>query len=79
MGIFGQLNPGFGVGLAGATIVSLGLFTLSRHGDDIQDNARAKPKATSECVSGRLPITGTSHSDSNVIAFALPRIEFDNR
>jgi hypothetical protein len=34
----GQFNRTFVVGLAGATIVSLGLFTLSRVGGEIGDD-----------------------------------------
>ena len=79
MGNFGQLNRGFGVGLAGATIVSLGLFTLSRAGGEIRDEGRAKLRATSDCVSGRQPIAATFRSDIDVIAFNLPPIQFDSR
>ena len=69
MVIFGQLNRAFVVGLAGATIVSLGLFTLSRAGGEIRDEGRAKLNATANCVSGRQPIAGTFGSDIEVIAF----------
>jgi hypothetical protein len=65
--------------LAGATIVSLGLFTLSRAGGEIRDEGRAKLKATSECVSGRQSIVATSQSDIEVTGFNLPLIQFDNR
>ena len=75
----GQFNRTFVVGLAGATIASLGLFTLSRAGGEIRDAGRATLKATSDCVSGRQPIAGTLHSDIEVIAFNLPPNQFDNR
>ena len=64
----GQFNRTFVVGLAGATIVSLGLFALSRAGE-IRDEGRANLKATSDCVSGRQPFAGTFRSDIEVIAF----------
>jgi hypothetical protein len=79
MVIFGQLNRAFVVGLAGATIASLGLFTLSGAGGGIRDEGRAKLKATSDCGSGRQPFAGTFRSDIEVIAFNLPPIQFDNR
>ena len=37
-----QYNRTFAVGLAGATIASLGLFTLSRADGEIGDGGRAK-------------------------------------
>jgi hypothetical protein len=79
MVILGQLNRAFVVGLAGATIASLGLFTLSLAGGEIRDDGRGKLKATSDCVSGRQPIAGTFRSDIEVTAFNLPPIQFDNR
>ena len=79
MALRGQFNRTFVVGLAGATIASLGLFTLSPAGGEIRDEGRAKLKATSDCVSGRQPIAGTFRSDIEVIAFNLPPIQFDNR
>jgi hypothetical protein len=79
MALRGQFNRTFVVGLAGATIVSLGLFTLSRAGGEIGDGGRAKLKATSDCVSGRQPVAGTFRSDIDVVGFNLPPIEFDNR
>jgi hypothetical protein len=79
MVIFGQLNRAFVVGLAGATIASLGLFTLSRAGGEIRDEGRAKLNATSDCGSGRQQIAATFHSDIEMTAFNLPRIQFDNR
>ena len=60
MVIFGQLNRPFVVGLAGATITSLGLFTLSRAGGEIRDEGRPKLNATSDCVSGRQKLRGLS-------------------
>ena len=45
MALGGQFNRNFVVGLAGATIVSLGLFALSRAGGEIGDVGRAKLKA----------------------------------
>jgi hypothetical protein len=60
MALRGQLNRTFVVGLAGATIASLGLFTLSRAGGEIRDEGLAKLKATSDCVASRQPIAGTS-------------------
>jgi hypothetical protein len=69
MALRGQFNRTFVVGFAGATIVSLGLFTLSRAGGEIRDEGRAKLKATSDCVSGRQPIVATSQSDIEVTAF----------
>ena len=79
MALRGQFNRTFVVGLAGATIASLGLFALSLAGGEIRDEGRAKLKATSACVSGRQPIAGTFRSDIEVIAFNLPPIQFDNR
>ena len=74
MALGGQFNRTFVVGLAGATIVTLGLFTLSRVGGEIGDDGRANLKATSYCVSGRRPIAGTFRSEIEVIAFNLPPI-----
>jgi hypothetical protein len=74
----GQSNRTFLVGLAGATIASLGLFALSLSGGEIRDEGRAKLKATSDCVSGPEPIAGTFRSDIEVLAFNLPPIQFDN-
>jgi hypothetical protein len=79
MTLRGQFNRTFVVGLAGATIASLGLFTLSRAGGEIRDEGRAKLKTMSACVSGRQPIAGTFRSDIEVIAFNLPPNQFDNR
>ena len=77
--IFGQLNRSFVIGLAGATIASLGLFTLSRADGEIRDDGRTKLKATSDCVSGRQQIATTFRSDIEMTAFNLPPIQFDNR
>jgi hypothetical protein len=55
----GQINRAFVIGLAGATIANLGLFTLPRAGGEIKER-RAKLKATSDCVSGRQSIAGLS-------------------
>ena len=79
MALRGQFNRTFVVGLAGATIASLGLFTLSCAGGEIRGEGRAKLKATSDCASGRQPIAGTFRSDIEVTAFNLPLIQFDNR
>jgi len=79
MVIFGQLNRSFVIGLAGATIVSLGLFTLSRAGGEIRDEGRTKLTATSDCISGRQQIATTFRSDIEMTAFNLPPIQFDNR
>ncbi len=79
MALHGQFNRTFAVGLAGATIASLGLFTLSRAGGEIRDGGRAKLKATSDWVSGRQPIAATFRSDIEAIAFNLPPIQFDKR
>jgi hypothetical protein len=79
MALRGQFNRTFVVGLAGTTIASLGLFTLSRAGGEIRDEGRAKFKATSDCVPGRQPIARTFRSDIEVTAFNLPLIQFDNR
>ncbi len=78
-GLHGQFNRTFVVGLAGATIASLGLFTLSRAGGEIRDEGRGKLTATSECFAGRQPIGGDLRSDIEMIAFDLPPIEFDIR
>jgi hypothetical protein len=56
---------------------TIGLFALSLAGGEIRDEGRAKLKSTSDCVSGRQPIAGTFGSE--VIAFNLPPIQFDNR
>ena len=74
MALGGQFNRDFVVGLAGATIVSLGLFALSRAGGEIGDVGRAKLKARSDCVSGRQPIARTFRSDIELIASNLPPI-----
>ena len=71
MALGGQFNRTFVVGLVGATIVTLGLFTLSRVGGEIGDDGRAELKTTSDCVSGREPIAGTIRSDIEMIAFNL--------
>ena len=42
---------------------SLGLFTLSPGGGGIRDEARAKLKGTSDCVSSRQPIAKTFGSE----------------
>ena len=44
----GQFNRTFVVGVAGATIASLGLFTISRAGGEIRDEGRAKLKTMSD-------------------------------
>ena len=56
MVIFGKLNRAFVVGLAGATIASLGLFTLSRAGGEIRDEGRSKSmrRPTASPVDNRL-------------------------
>jgi hypothetical protein len=66
-----QYNRTFAVGLAGATIASLGLFTLSRADGEIGDEGRAKTKATSDWVSSRRPVAANFHSDIEAIAFNL--------
>ena len=75
----GQLNRTFVVALAGATIASLGLFTLSPGDGGIRNDGRAKLKGTSDCVSGRQPIARTFRSDIEVVAFNVPPIQFGNR
>ena len=75
--LHGQFNRTFLVGQAGATIASLGLFTLSRAGE-LRDEGRAEFKAASDRVSGRQPIARTFRSDIEVIAFNSPRIRFSN-
>jgi hypothetical protein len=79
MALRGQFNRTFVVGLAGASIASLGLFTLSRAGGEIRDAGCAKLKATSDCIPGRQRIAATFRSDIEVTAFNLPPIQFDNR
>jgi hypothetical protein len=79
MALRGQFSRTFVVGLAGATIASLGIFSLSRACGEIRDEGLAKLKATSDCVSGRQPYVLTFRSDIEVIAFNLPQIRFDNR
>ena len=79
MALRAQFNRTFVVGLAGATIASLGLFALSRAGGEVGDDGRAKFKATSDCVSGRQQIAATFRSDVEVTAFNLPPIQLDNR
>jgi hypothetical protein len=74
-----QYNRTVAVGLAGATIASLGLFALSDGGGVIRDAGRAKLKATSDRVSGRQPIAATFRSEIGAISFNLPPIQFDNR
>jgi len=64
----GQFNRTFVVGLAGATIASLGLFALSIPGGEIRDEGPAKLKSTSDCVSSRPPIAGAFRSDLEMIA-----------
>jgi hypothetical protein len=81
--IRGQFNRTFVVGLAGATIASLGLFALSCAGScaggRIRDEGCAELKSTSDCVSGQQRIAGTFRSDIEAVAFNLPPIQFDNR
>ena len=79
MALRGQINRTFVVGLAGATIVSLGLFTLSRAGSEIRDEGGGKLTATSNCVTGRPQVATTFRPDLEVTAFNLPPIQFDNR
>ena len=67
MALHGQFKRTFAVGLAGASIVSLGLFALALAGGEIRDG-RAKLKATSDCISSRQQIVGTFRSDIEVIA-----------
>ena len=73
-----QYNRTFAVGLAGATIASLGLFTLSRADGEI-GNGRAKLVAASDRASGRQPIAVTFRSDIGLIAFNPPPVQFDKR
>ena len=68
----GQFNRTFIVGLAGATIASLELCAFSLAAREIADEGRAQLKSTSDCVSGRQPITGTFRSDIEMIASNLP-------
>jgi len=75
----GQFNRTFVVGLAGATIASLGLFALSLAGGEIRDEGRAKLKSTSDCVSSRPPIAGAFHSDLQMIASNFSPISSVNR
>ena len=75
--LHGQFSRTFLVGLAGATIASLGLFTRSRAGE-LRDEGRAELKAASDRVSGRQPIASAFRSDIEGIAFNLPRIRFSN-
>ncbi|MFY9971331.1 MAG: hypothetical protein WAK41_18195 [Roseiarcus sp.] len=79
MALRGQINRTFVVGLAGATIVSLGLFTLSRAGSEIRDEGGGKLTATSNCVTGRPQVATTFRADREVTAFNLQPIQFDNR
>ena len=64
----GQFNRTFVVGLAGATIASLGLFALSIPGGEIRDEGCTELKSTSDCVSNRPPIVGAFRSDLEMIA-----------
>jgi hypothetical protein len=75
----GQLNRTFVVGLAGATIASLGLFALSLAGGEIRDEGRAKLKSTSDCFPGRQPIAGAFRSDLEMIASNFSPIQFGSR
>jgi hypothetical protein len=79
MALRSQVNRTFVVGLVGATIVSFGLFTLSRAGGEIRDWGGGELKTTSNCVAGRPQIAATFRSDREVTAFNLPIIQFDNR
>jgi hypothetical protein len=79
MALRGQFIRNIVVGLAGATIASLGIFSLSRAGGEIRDEGLATLKATSDRVTGRQPNVRTFHSDIEVIAFNLPQIQLDNR
>ena len=65
----GQFNRTFVVGLAGATIASLGLFALSIPGGEIRDEGRTNLNSTTDCVSNRPPIAGAFRSDLEMIAF----------
>ncbi len=71
-----QYNRTFAVGLAGATIASLGLFTLSRVDDKIRDGGRAKIRASSDWVSSRQPVAAPFRSDIEAVAFNL---QFEKR
>jgi len=75
----GQFNRTFVVGLAGATIASLGFFALSLAGGEIRDEGRAKLKSTSDCVSSRPPIAEAFRSGLEMIASNFSPIQFDNR
>jgi hypothetical protein len=79
MALRGQFNRTFVVGLAGATVASLGLFALSIAGGEIRDEGRANLKSTSDCVSSRPPIAGAFRSDVEMIASNFSTIQFDNR
>jgi hypothetical protein len=70
----GQFNRTFVVGLAGATIASLGLFALSLAGGEIRDEGRTKLKVTSDCVLSRPPIAGAARSDLEMIASNFSQI-----
>ena len=74
-----QYSRTFAVGLAGATIASLGLFTLSRADREFGDGGRAKIKATSDRVSVRRPVAAIFPAEVEAIAFSLPPIQFDKR
>jgi len=75
----GQFNRTFVVGLAGATIASLGVFALSLAGGEIRDEGRTKLKVKSDCVSSRPLIAGAFRSDLEMIASNFSPIQSDNR
>jgi hypothetical protein len=70
----GQFNRTFVVGLAGATIASLGLFALSLAGGEIGDEGRANLNSASDCVGSRPPIGGAFRSDLEMIASSFSPI-----
>ena len=70
----GQFNRIFVVGLAGATLVSLGLFVLSRASGEIGGDGRSKLNAASDCNSGQQRIARTFRSDIELFASNLPPI-----
>jgi hypothetical protein len=69
----------FAIGLVGATIANVGLFTLSDADETRDDGRRQSLKATSESLSGRQPIAKAPRSDIEAIAFNSTPIQVDTR
>ena len=75
----GQFNRTFVVGVAGATIVSLGLFVLSRAAARSEMTGAPNSTRSRTAFLANNLLHGLSRSDIELIAFNLPPIQVDNR